>query len=254
MLDKEGRLSRNIMPDLLHPNAKGYASWAETIDPPGADAHGRGVCRHQAGPRSERLVAGTPQSNQPADQARQCRSADDRRLDHRRLGGRGKEVWQKFYAKRNAVNLGIGGDQTQQVLWRLENGNIDGIQPKLAVVMIGTNNVGCRNPQEIAAGVRAVVEKLRAKLPKTKVLLLAIFPRGANTQDRSPVNSKVNPLIAKLADDKDVFFLDIGPKFFDQDGTLPKDIMPDFLHPNAKGYEMWAEAMEPMVKKLMGEE
>ena len=169
--------------------------------------------------------------------------------------GGGKEVWKKFYEKRNAVNLGIGGDQTQHVLWRLENGNIDGIQPKLAVLMIGTNNAGCGNPQEIAAGVQAIVEKLRAKLPQMKILVLAIFPRGADTKDRlRQVNSKTNEIIAKLADDKNVFFLDIGPKFLDKDGTLPRDIMPDLLHPNAKGYAIWAEAIEPSVKKLMGEE
>ena len=169
--------------------------------------------------------------------------------------GGGKEVWKKYYEKRNAVNLGIGGDQTQHVLWRLENGNIDGIQPKLAVLMIGTNNVGTGNPQEIAAGVQAIVDKLRTKLPQTKVLVLAIFPRGADTKARDrQVNSKANEIIAKLADDKDVFFLDIGPKFLDKDGKLPRDIMPDLLHPNAKGYQIWAEAIEPTVKKLMGEE
>ena len=168
--------------------------------------------------------------------------------------GSGKDVWKKYYEKRNAVNLGIGGDQTQHVLWRLENGNIDGIQPKLAVLMIGTNNVGCGDPKEIAAGVQAIVEKLRSKLPQTKVLVLAIFPRGPDLKDHGrQVNSAANEIIAKLADDKDVFFLDIGPKFLDKDGNLSKDIMPDRLHPNAKGYEIWAEAIEPTVKKLMGE-
>ncbi len=96
--------------------------------------------------------------------------------------GAGKDVWKKYYEKRNAVNLGIGGDQTQHVLWRLEHGNIDGIRPKLAVLMIGTNNAGCGNPREIAAGVQAIVEKLRTKLPQTKVLVLAIFPRGRRRQ------------------------------------------------------------------------
>jgi len=167
----------------------------------------------------------------------------------------GKNVWKKFYEKRNAVNLGIGGDQTQHVLWRLEHGNIDGIQPKLAVLMIGTNNAGCLNPKEIAAGVQAIVAKLRAKLPQTKVLVLAIFPRGADAKDRlRQVNSQTNEIIAKLADGKNVYFMDIGPKFLDKDGTLPRGIMPDLLHPNAKGYEIWAEAIEPQVKKLMGEE
>jgi lysophospholipase L1-like esterase len=168
--------------------------------------------------------------------------------------GSGKVVWKKYYEKRNAVNLGIGGDQTQHVLWRLDHGNIDGIHPKLAVLMIGTNNVGCGDPAEIAAGVKAIVEKLRTKLPETKVLVLAIFPRGPDVKDRGrKVNSKANEIIAKLADDKDVFYMDIGPKFLDANGNLPKDIMPDRLHPNAKGYEIWAEAIEPTVKKLMGE-
>jgi beta-glucosidase len=168
--------------------------------------------------------------------------------------GGGKEVWKQYYEKRNAVNLGIGGDQTQHVLWRLDHGNIAGIRPKLAVVMIGTNNAGCGNPAEIAAGVKAVVRKLRKKLPETKVLLLAIFPRGADTKDHlRQVNAKTNEIIAKLADNKDIYYLDIGPKFLDKDGNLPREIMPDLLHPNPKGYAIWAEAIEPTVKELMGE-
>ncbi len=90
----------------------------------------------------------------------------------------GAEVWKKYYAKRNAVDLGIAGDGTGQVLWRLRNGNIDGISPKLAVLMIGTNNSWRSSPEDIAAGVKAVVADLRTKLPQTKVLVLAIFPRG----------------------------------------------------------------------------
>jgi beta-glucosidase len=167
--------------------------------------------------------------------------------------GAGKDVWEKFYAKRNAVNLGIGGDGFEHVLWRLDNGNIDGINPKLAVLMIGTNNVA--NPAEkIAEGVKLNVELLRKKLPNTKILVLAIFPRNKDTQDPLRQNlDKTNRIISKLADDKMVFFLDIGPKFLQPDGTLGKDIMPDLLHPNAKGYEIWAEAIEPTVAKLMGE-
>jgi lysophospholipase L1-like esterase len=165
-----------------------------------------------------------------------------------------KNTWEKYYGKRNAVNLGIGGDGTQHVLWRLENGNIDGISPKLAVLMIGTNNAGGNSSEDIAAGIKAIVEKLRAKLPQTKVLILGIFPRGTNNEDRlRKVNMKASEIAAKLADGKMVFYLDIGPKFLSSDGTLSKDIMPDQLHPNAKGYQIWAEAMEPEVAKLMGE-
>ncbi len=165
-----------------------------------------------------------------------------------------KEVWDEHYGKRNAVNLGIGGDQTQHVLWRLENGNIDGIKPKLAVLMIGTNNAGGDSPENIAIGVKAIVAKLREKLPETKVLVLAIFPRGADKNDRlRQVNAKANEQIAKLADDKTVYFLDIGPKFLDADGKLSKEIMPDLLHLSKKGYTIEADAIETEVAKLMGE-
>lgn len=168
--------------------------------------------------------------------------------------GAGKNVWAKFYAKRNAVNLGIGGDRTQHVIWRLDNGNVDGIKPKAAVLMIGTNNSGSNTSEQIAAGVKTIVERLRTKLPETKILVLAIFPRGATKDDaRRKTNEGANAIIAKLADEKMVFFQDIGSKFLEADGTLSKEIMPDLLHLNEKSYTIWAEAIEPNVKKLMGE-
>lgn len=166
---------------------------------------------------------------------------------------KGKGVWDEFYGKRNAVNLGIGGDRTQHVLWRLDNGNIDGISPKLAVLMIGTNNSGDNTPEEIAAGVKAIVEKLRTRLPQTKILVLAIFPRGANNDDaRRQVNTKANAIIATLADGKMVRYLDIGPKFLKEDGTLTREMMPDLLHLTPDSYRIWAEAIEPVVAEIVG--
>jgi lysophospholipase L1-like esterase len=168
--------------------------------------------------------------------------------------GAGKKVWEEFYAKRNAVNLGIGGDRTQHVLWRLDHGNIDGIKPKLAVLMIGTNNSGTNTSEQIAQGVKLIVEKLRTKLPETKVLVLGIFPRGPNKEDtKRKVNEGANDIIKTLADNNMVFYLDIGPKFLEPDGTLSKETMPDLLHLNDKSYRSWAEAIEPTVKQLMGE-
>ena len=168
--------------------------------------------------------------------------------------GAGKATWEKYYGKRNAVNLGIGGDRTQHVIWRLQNGNIKGISPKLAVIMIGTNNSGSNTPEEIAEGVEAIVALLRKELPEMKVLILAIFSRGPNNDDpRRQVNEKTNAIIEKLADGKMVYFLNINDRFVDEDGTLPKEIMPDLLHPKEKGYGIWAEAMEPTIAKLMGE-
>jgi beta-glucosidase len=164
------------------------------------------------------------------------------------------EVWQKYYGNRHAVNLGIGGDQTQHVLWRLDHGNIDGIKPKLAVLMIGTNNAGSCTSEQIADGVKAIVEKLRTKLPETKVLVLAIFPRGADGNNPArQVNIGANERIAKLDDGQNVFYLDIGKEFLNPDGTLSKKIMPDLLHLSAKGYEIWGRSIEPTVAKVMGD-
>ena len=167
--------------------------------------------------------------------------------------GDGKDLWAKFYEKRNAVNLGISGDKTQHVLWRLDNGNIDGISPKLAVIMIGTNNHKDNTAEEIAEGITAIVKKLRDKLPNMKILLLGVFPREEKPGEFRKKLIKVNEIISKLADNQSIFFQDIGSEFLTADGTLPKDIMPDALHPNTKGYEIWANAIEPMVAKLMGE-
>lgn len=168
--------------------------------------------------------------------------------------GAGKNVWAKFYGPRNAVNLGIGGDRTQHVLWRLDNGNIQGISPKLAVIMIGTNNSNSNTSEQIADGVKAIVAKLRHDLPKTKILVLGIFPRGAQPSDaKRQVNEGANKLIAKLADGEHVHYLDIGSKFLEADGTLSKQIMPDLLHLNEKSYTIWAESIEPQVAELLGE-
>ena len=168
--------------------------------------------------------------------------------------GAGKEAWADAYGKRNAVNLGIGGDRTQHVLWRLDNGNIDGIKPKLAVIMIGTNNSGSNTSEQIADGITAIVKKLRDKLPETKILLLGVFPRGvddANAQRK--VNAGANAIAAKLADGKMVEYLDIGPKFLDDKGVLSKEVMPDLLHLNPAAYKTWATSIEAHVARMMGE-
>ncbi len=168
--------------------------------------------------------------------------------------GAGKEAWAEIYGKRNAVNLGIGGDRTQHVLWRLDNGNIDGIKPKLAVIMIGTNNSGSNSSEQIADGITAIVKKLRDKLPETKILVLGIFPRGVDENDaKRKVNAAANGIVAKLADGKMVEYLDIGPKFLDDKGVLSKEVMPDLLHLTPAAYKTWATAIEPHVARMMGE-
>lgn len=167
--------------------------------------------------------------------------------------GEGKTLWDQYYAPRNAVNMGFSGDKTQNVLWRFDHGEIDGISPKLAVLMIGTNNCNDNTADEIADGIKAVCAGIRTKLPKTKILILAIFPRGEGASVQREKNAKASDLASQIADGKHIFYLNINDKFLEPDGTLPKDVMPDLLHPNEKGYKIWAEAIEPTVKKLMGE-
>lgn len=168
----------------------------------------------------------------------------------------GRPVWNRYYAHRQAMNLGFNSDQTENVLWRLQHGELDGITPKLAVVMIGTNNSAMREdpPENTAAGIQAILTTLRTRLPGTKILLLAIFPRGASADDPlRRVNESVNERLPTLADQRQVFFLNLNRRFLDGGGRLPAEIMPDLLHPSALGYRLWAEGMEELVKKLMEE-
>jgi len=171
---------------------------------------------------------------------------------------KGKAVWEKEYAPRHAANFGIGGDRTQHVLWRMEHGELDGLKPKAVVLMIGTNNTGKdqdgkpRNTTpEIIEGVTAIVKGLRAKLPQSKILLLAVFSRGEKGTPIRDQLKEINTALAKLDDGRMVKFLDIGAKFLEPDGTLSSDIMPDLLHPNEKGYQIWADAMEGTLGALL---
>src|ERR1051326_5183395 len=168
--------------------------------------------------------------------------------------GGGKEVWARYYAPRNAVNLGIGGDRTQHVLWRLDNGNLEGINPKAAVVMIGTNNSNGEDNtvEQIAAGAQAIVEKLRQKVPQTKILLVAIFPRGENPNPQRGKILQVNQIIRKLADGQNIIWSDFGHKFVNEQGQIPRELMPDYLHLSAKGYEIWADSIERPLNRLLG--
>lgn len=166
----------------------------------------------------------------------------------------GAAVWEKHYAKRNAFAIGFGGDRTENVLWRFQHGALENMSPKLVVMMIGTNNTGHRheNPATTAAGIKNLLNQLRQRLPDTKVLLLAVFPRDEKPDGQlRQINNGVNALIKDYADNKTVFFADINSVFLTKEGVLPKDIMPDLLHPNEKGYELWAKALEPHLQKLL---
>ena len=167
--------------------------------------------------------------------------------------GRGKDVWEKYYSERKAINLGIGGDRTEHVIWRLTHGNLGKIQPKVAVMMIGTNNTGhfTQDPAEVAQGVKRILEILAQRLPDTKVILHGIFPRGPNKLDEKRLNNvAINQFIRRFDDGDRVHFMEIGDQFLEPDGSISTEIMPDRLHLSSEGYERWAKTLEPKLKEL----
>ncbi|MEM9236636.1 MAG: sulfatase/phosphatase domain-containing protein, partial [Verrucomicrobiota bacterium] len=168
--------------------------------------------------------------------------------------GPGKASWEQHFAGRKALNLGYSGDRTEHVLWRLMNGELEQVDPELFVLMIGTNNTGHRQdaPEVTATGIELILELLRDRKPEAKILLLSVFPRDEKPDGKlRALNVGINRLIKPMADGETIFWQDMDGVFLDSDGVLPKGVMPDGLHPKEKGYEMWAEAIAPMVEELM---
>ena len=166
-----------------------------------------------------------------------------------------KDIWNAHFGKYNPANFGIGGDRTEHVLWRIENGELDGIKPKAVVLLIGTNNIGYP-AADILKGVEKVVEEIHTRLPDSKLLLVAIFPRGADPKDPKVADMRekiktVNESLAKLDDGQKTRYLDIADKLLSPDGSLSKDIMPDALHLNYAGYTIWADTMQPLLDEMM---
>jgi lysophospholipase L1-like esterase len=165
-----------------------------------------------------------------------------------------KEIWGKAFGGYQPANFGIGGDRTQHVLWRITNGELVApLKPKAVVLMIGTNNVAIDSAEGIAKGITRIVETIRSQQPQAKILLLAVFPRGekaSNNPHRDKLK-EVNATIAKLDDGQHIHYLDIGEKFLQADGSLSKEIMPDYLHLSPAGYQIWADAISPKLAELM---
>ena len=163
-----------------------------------------------------------------------------------------KQVFNKYFGNIRTANFAISGDTTQGVLWGLHNGEGQGFQPKAVMLMIGTNNTGANTAPEIAEGIGAVVLELRHDFPDAKILLLAVFPRSLPGDPVRDKIAEINRLIATLDDGKHVFYLDIGAKFLDEKGVfLPDAFRPDNLHPLAKGYDIWGEAVRDKLATLM---
>ena len=279
-LDAEGRLSREIFPDLLHPCALGYEMWASTVVPliDRVLAAGPDEIIPSVWPSHPSFYSFEPNyAARPTSALGQIEWWDRGRLlekrneivdgpgsydivmvgdsiTHRweREGGEGRELFAELKKTYSILNLGIGGDQTQHVLWRLQNGDLEGYTAKLFTLMIGTNNGG-REPAGIVAGVRAIVNLIREKHPESKIILMPIFPRNAKPDDRLRViNGQISAQLRNIADDKDVIWLNFNDKFLEPDGTLTTKVMNDLLHPNENGYRIWWENMGSVVKEILG--
>ena len=170
----------------------------------------------------------------------------------------GKDAWERFFAsgRYRAMNLGYGGDCTENLYWRIDNGELDGYEAKAVVLMIGTNNTGLRSfsqepPADTLLAIRGLLAKIRAKQPKATIVLHPIFPRGAGTDDAFRIrNATVSEELVKLCDGKSVVWCDFNSKFLAQDGSLSRTVMPDLLHPNQVGYEIWAASLLPVLERI----
>ncbi len=168
----------------------------------------------------------------------------------------GNDAFAQHFGQWRTLNLGFGGDRTENVLWRLQHGAVDAISPELVVLMIGTNNTGHRQdePAHTAAGIEKILQELRARLPESRILLLAVFPRGAEADNLlRRINDDINQRIRHFADNEYVFFADLNAVLLDAQGRLPEAIMPDLLHPNALGYERIASALAPRIRAVVGD-
>ena len=167
---------------------------------------------------------------------------------------RGLSVWRREFGSMKAANFGINGDRIQNVLWRLQNGEGQGFSPKLVVLLLGTNNTVPRNTAaEVIEGLAAVVAELKKDFPQAKVLLLGILPRGAKDDPKRAQIAEINRALAKWEEPGRLRFMDIGSKFLDALGEISPDIMPDLLHPNLKGYEIFAEAIRDPIRQMLTE-
>jgi lysophospholipase L1-like esterase len=166
----------------------------------------------------------------------------------------GINIWNKYYAPLHAADFGISGDRTEHVIWRIDHGELDGLHPKVIVLMIGTNNSRTNSPEQIAAAIKVILDKMQEKCRGSKILLLGVFPR--NTVHDVPAQieapAKINAIISQFASGTTIRYMNINDKFLRPDGKVPASIMPDFLHPNEHGYQLWADAMNPTLFEMMG--
>lgn len=163
--------------------------------------------------------------------------------------GYGKPIWQRHYGVGFAYNMGFKNDRTENLLWRINNGELHGTSPKAVVLLIGTNNAKKNSAEDIAKGINSIIDSIIKKLPDTIVIVHRIFPRGKVNNPLRKITDEASEIVAKRADNNTVIYLDINRHFEDSYGNVPKDIMADGLHPTTGGYVLWANALADILNK-----
>lgn len=164
---------------------------------------------------------------------------------------KGEQAWQQYFVPLNAINLGFSGDKTEHLLWRIQNGELDNLSPQWVVLLIGTNNAGHNHEpaEQIAAGIEVILQEIKTRLPNSKIILLAIFPRSRNQSKRMrKIVDKTNAIIRHYCNRKNVLWLNINHHFLTEKGVLLETVMPDLLHPNAAQYPIWAKEIISLIE------
>ncbi|MES2995581.1 MAG: GDSL-type esterase/lipase family protein [Verrucomicrobiota bacterium] len=273
-LKPDGKLDPALVPDLLHPSPAGAEKWLGAIEP--AVAKLLGEQPRVSPPANNAIVPVSKLENDSYDWWKRHAAILANPVTNPRIvllgdsithfwGGlpqspgtppRGPAAFEKTFGGQAVLNLGFGWDRTQNVLWRLDNGELNGLRPEFVVLNIGTNNfTGTKNarastPEETAAGIREIILRVRAKSPASKIILMGVFPRGKSpAAPERAIISALNSLLAKeWTSVPGVTFLDIGAKFLASDGSISPAMMPDGLHPNEKAYAIWGEALAPLIR------
>jgi beta-glucosidase len=207
--------------------------------------------------RHAEKIAEIEKSNNPKDERKiELLMVGDSITNNFDKKGPGEPVWKKYFTPLNALNLGFGGDRTNHVLWRLEHLPKIKPAPLAASLMIGTNNIcwGSDKPKQAAEGIQKITRKLNAMYPKMKILVLGVFPRREQLDHphRKQIIELNSYLPDLLKDIPNVSFMDIGSEFLDEKGFLSREMMPDTTHPSEKAHEIWAQAITPKLKEMMG--
>lgn len=271
-LRPEGMIDTDRMWDLLHPSPAGAEAWAQAMEPTLAGLLGDQPWAVEL-PTNSALVP-TPKLEQDsydwyarhADVLRVKDAIDPEIIligdsithfwggEPKATLANGPAAWQSTFGPYRTLNLGFGWDRIQNVLWRLDHGELDGLHPRLVVLHIGTNNTSDtpnargNSPEEIADGMRAILRRLRAKVPDARIILMAVFPREAAPEHpRRRLIGAINEQLVPLGRLPGVTWLDLTPKFLNPDGSLPRELMNDYCHPTEKGYRIWGEALAPLL-------